>query len=280
MAETLILGSAGMLARAVRQRLQARGQPFSAPPESELDIVRPQDLARHIDAPVRWVINCAAWTDVDGAETEEHAATRLNGTAVELVAARCAEVGATLVHYSTDYVFDGAGTAPYPVDAPRNPVNAYGRSKLAGELSLERSACRYYLVRTSWLYAPWGKNFVLTMQRLVKEREQLRVVHDQVGRPTNALWLAEATLRLLQAAEPGAYHVTDGGQCSWFELTRYIATQLGSSCTIEPCTSADFPRPAPRPAYSVLDLSKTEQAIGQAPHYTENVKAALEQAQA
>ena len=278
MARLLLVGSSGMLARALRQQLQARHCEFEAPPESELDITRGDRIERFVTSSVSVVLNCAAWTDVDGAESNEEAATLINGNAVEQLALRAAQVGATLVHYSTDYVFDGSATRPYPVDAVRNPVNAYGRSKLAGELALQRSGCRYYLLRTSWLYAPWGNNFVLTMRRLVRERRRLSVVDDQVGRPTSALWLATATLELLNVAEPGIYHVADGGQCSWFELTQLIAEALGAQCRIEPCTSADFPRPARRPAYGVLDLSKTEQAIGPAPSYRDAVRGVLEQA--
>lgn len=278
MSELLITGSAGMLARALREALAVRGVTFAAPREDLLDITSAESIAEHVTDETTTVLNCAGYTDVDGAEKHEAEATRVNGTAVELLARRCREVGATLVHYSTDYVFDGAATEPYPVDAPREPLGAYGRSKLAGELALEQSGARYFLLRTSWLYAPWGKNFVLTMARLVREKPTLKVVDDQQGRPTSALWLAEATLRLLAKAEPGTYHVTDEGFCSWFELSRAIACQLGNRCEVQPCTTAEFPRPAPRPTYSVLDLAKTRAALGELPQWTTNLTAVLDAA--
>ena len=275
MTKILIAGSAGMLARAVREAIEARGTAYVAPPEDDLDITRAESIAGHITGDTQVVINCAAYTDVDGAEEHEDQATLINGTAVGLLAKRCAETDTTLVHVSTDYVFNGTATEPYPVDAPREPLGAYGRSKLAGELALEKSGCRYYLIRTSWLYAPWGKNFVLTMADLVQHKPELCVVDDQMGRPASAQWLAEATLSLLDKAEPGTYHVTDDGQCSWFELSRAIACQLGSRCEVRPCTTDEFPRPAKRPSYSVLDLGTTRAALGELPQWTDNLAAVL-----
>jgi len=215
---------------------------------------------------------------VDGAETQEGLATVVNGHAVGALARRCADLGATLVHCSTDYVFDGEARAPYSVDHPRAPLNAYGRGKALGEELLEQSGARYLLLRTSWLYAPWGKNFVLTMRELLRARDTVNVVDDQVGRPTSAQYLAQRSLELLRADCTGTFHVTDGGQCSWFGLAAHIAMRIGSSCRIEPCTTAEFPRPARRPAYSVLDLSRTETAIGPSQTWEQNLDRVLRQA--
>jgi dTDP-4-dehydrorhamnose reductase len=223
------------------------------------------------------VINCAAFTDVDGAEDHEGAATAINGDGVGRLARRCADVGAVLVHYSTDYVFDGQAHEPYVAEHPRAPINAYGRSKARGEELLVAAGGPHILLRTSWLYAPWGKNFVLTMRDLTRSRSKLNVVADQVGRPTSAQYLARRSLELLRAEGRGTFHVTDGGMCSWYELAREVAAIVDADCRIEPCTSADFPRPAPRPAYSVLDLTRVESVLGPSRPWRENVRAVLAQ---
>jgi dTDP-4-dehydrorhamnose reductase len=267
----VVVGATGMLGRAFQALLAREGLAFRAVDVPELDLTNAESVARSVADGVRTVINCAAFTDVDGAEEREDVARAINGDGVALLARRCRDVGATLVHYSTDYVFEGHAERPYAVDHPRAPLNAYGRSKAAGEQALEQSGCRHLLIRTSWLYAPWGKNFVLTIRQLARTRDSLAVVSDQVGRPTSAEYLAERSLALLRAGGTGAFHVTDGGQCSWFELARAIAQLSGASCHVEPCTTADFPRPAPRPAYSVLDLSRTEALIGPSRPWQENL---------
>lgn len=273
----LVIGGGGMLGRAVQAALRSRGVAFDAPGRDELDLLNPIS----IDASVPGhsvVINCAAWTDVDGAEADEPAAARLNGGAVGDVAAACLRHGATLVHYSTDYVFDGRGTRPYPVDAPINPVNAYGRSKAIGEHLISearRDGLSAMILRTSWLYAPWGKNFVRTIARAARERNTLRVVNDQRGRPTSSEHLAEATLAMLDAGARGVFHVTDGGEATWFDFAARIAATANPACRVEPCTTAEFPRPAARPAYSVLDLSRTEALIGARPQWRERLSGVL-----
>ena len=178
------------------------------------------------------------------------------------MAERCRVVGAKLLHYSTDYVFDGTASEPYRTDHPRSPVNAYGRSKALGEELIERSGVEHLLVRSSWLYAPWAKNFVLTIRELAKARPNLRVVDDQRGRPTDSRKLAEVSLALTEQGNRGVFHVTDGGECSWFELAELIAEVVNPDCRVEPCTTDEFPRPAARPAYSVLDISATERVVG------------------
>ncbi|MEM7435728.1 MAG: dTDP-4-dehydrorhamnose reductase [Myxococcota bacterium] len=262
MPEFVVTGAGGMLGRSWTRRLEASGAGHLAAPRSLLDITDDDAVARTVTKGTRWVINCAAWTDVDGAEAEVEAANEANGHAVGRLATRCKEVGAALVHYSTDYVFDGRANRPYLTDHRRNPVNAYGRSKALGEELLESSGVDFLLVRSSWLYAPWGKNFVLTMRDLTQSRPALRVVDDQRGRPSSCDHIADATLGLIERGERGVFHVCDGGECTWFELASQVRDLVAPTCVIEPCTSEEFPRPAPRPPYSVLDLSKAEQSLG------------------
>jgi dTDP-4-dehydrorhamnose reductase len=179
------------------------------------------------------------------------------------------------VHFSTDYVFSGDATEPYAVDESRKPLNAYGRSKALGEELLEDSGAAYLLIRTSWLYAPWGKNFVRTMVDLGRSRPQVRVVDDQRGRPTSAEHLCSATLQLLASEARGVFHVTDGGEASWYEFARAIFALARCSAKLEPCSSQEFPRPAPRPSYSVLDLSETEKRLGPAPLWQANLESVI-----
>ena len=267
----LLLGGGGMLGRAWAQRLDARDIAYHAPTHAQLDLCDLTAMARQVTADFPLVVNCAAWTDVDGAEANEAAATKLNGDAVGALGRRCAAVNALLVHYSTDYIFDGSASKPYGVDHPTSPVNAYGRSKLKGETLLGESGCPHLLVRTSWLYAPWGKNFVRTIARLACERPTLSVVNDQRGRPTSCEHLAAATLKLLEQNKTGAWHITDGGACTWYEFAKEIAQYVHPQCKVEPCSTNEFPRPAKRPAYSVLDITRTEAALGPMPDWRDNL---------
>jgi dTDP-4-dehydrorhamnose reductase len=255
--------------------LRARGVPFVSVGRERLDLSQPGQVAQGLPDSARLVVNCAAYCDVERAEDEEPKASRVNGEAVGELSHRCRELGATLVHYSTDYVFDGQGNVPYTPTAARAPLSAYGRSKALGEVALETSGADSLLVRTSWLYAPWAKNFVLTMRRLGQEKPLLRVVDDQRGRPTSATSLARATWALLEKRQRGTVHVCDDGECTWFEFARWVVQVSGGSARVEPCSSAEYPQKALRPRYSVMDLSATERVIGALPHWRENVKAAL-----
>ena len=208
---------------------------------------------------------------VDGAESDEDAAQSLNAEAVGCLAQRCAEARAFLLHFSTDYVFPGTGDRPWRPDEPVAPPNAYGRTKAAGEALLQSSGAQHLIVRTSWLYAPWGKNFVRTMTRLLRDRSTIEVVNDQIGRPTSAEHLADTCLRLLVRGCVGVSHVTDGGVCTWHGLALEIGRLIGSDCRVEPCTTDAFPRPATRPAYGVLDLSDTESQLGPMPDWRQNL---------
>ena len=258
----VVLGASGMLGRATREALAARGIRHSAFTRREVDLAALSDLGDRIPAGTGTVINCAAWTNVDAAETHEDEASRVNGHAVGELARHCRSIGAVLVHFSTDYVFDGRAQAPYELNHPRAPLNAYGRSKALGEREIEASGCQYLLIRTSWVYAPWGKNFVRTIVGLAKKRPTLRVVNDQRGRPSSAEQLARTSLALLGVGARGPYHACDAGECTWFEFARAAVAELGLECVVEPCTSAEFPSPAVRPSYSVLDLSATVARIG------------------
>lgn len=271
----LLIGGSGMLGRAWRELLGKASIEFAAPSHADLDISDPASIESHITGKHPVVINCSAWTDVDGAETNPQGAKALNGDAVALLATRCGRVGATLVHYSTDYVFNGHGSAPYPTDTPIEPINVYGSTKAMGELALQRSGCRYLLIRTSWLYAPWSKNFVRTIANACKQKPSLKVVSDQSGRPTSSEHLADLTLRLLQRGATGIYHGSDGGQCTWFDFASEIARIINPACIVEPCATSDFPRPARRPAYSVFDLSKTENELGPMPDWRTNLQSVL-----
>lgn len=273
----LLIGADGMLGRAFSELFAREGIAFRPLKYPEIDLTSDASMAQALSVPTGVVVNCAAWTDVDGAETREAEANAVNGTGVGRLANACAKQGALLIHYSTDYVFSGEATAPYPVDAPGEPVNAYGRSKALGEQLLAASGCNYLLLRTSWLYAPWAKNFVRTIADLAKKRDHLRVVEDQWGRPTSAEHLARTSLALQrQLGTPGrelrrTFHVTDGGACNWFEFARAIAAQVAPQCRVNPCLAAEFPRPARRPRYSVLDIADTEVEVGPMPLWQDNL---------
>jgi len=270
-AEIVLISPRGMLGRAFAAELRGRDIPFEIAARPSFDVTRPQDIARGLGAHVRCVINCSAYTDVDGAETHEAEAHAVNAQAVQLLAQRCKELGALLVHFSTDYVFNGCSTTPYRTTDQREPQNAYGRSKARGEELLEAAGCEYLLIRTSWLYAPWGKNFVDTIARFGRERPRLRVVDDQRGRPTSAQYLAQRSLALIDRQARGIFHVTDGGECTWYDFAREIVVASGGGAVVDPCTYAEYQRPAPRPAYSVLDLTRTEALLGTSSPWQSNL---------
>lgn len=210
------------------------------------------------------VINCAAWTKVDLAETEREAAFRANAVGPGLLAAACRDAGVFLVHVSTDYVFDGSATAPIPESAPTNPIGVYGASKLAGEEAVREACERHAIVRTSWLYGQDGPNFVLTMLRLGAEREELRVVGDQRGAPTWTGHLAPALLRLVERDAPGTYHLSNSGETTWADFAAAIMDAAHLRAQVTPITTAEYGAPAPRPAYSLLD-NAAWRALGEAP---------------
>lgn len=271
----LVLGRSGMVGRAWCEMLGSQAIEYTALARPDFDLSDPASIDRAFESSFDLVVNAAAWTDVDGAESDEAGANQANAYGVEQMAKRCKESGAFLITYSTDYVFGGDASSPYPIDAPIQPLNAYGRSKALGE-SLLRGACEdHLLIRTSWVHAPWGKNFVLTMRSLMQSRDELSVVDDQHGRPSSAFTLASRSLELYLRGAEGTWHLTDAGECTWFGLASEIRDQLGSSCLINPCTSDAFPRPAKRPAYSTLDISATERLIGLLPRWERGVEQSL-----
>jgi dTDP-4-dehydrorhamnose reductase len=202
------------------------------------------------------VVNCAAWTDVDGAETDEEGATRINGAGAGNVAAAAPYV----VHVSSDYVFDGFATQPYTEADPTGPRSAYGRSKLAGEVAVA-AAGDHAIVRSAWLFGTHGKNFVATMLKLAEDRDEVDVVADQIGCPTFTGHLGPALVEIAEQRLSGILHVAGGGRCSWQELAQATFDEAGVSCTANPVTTAEFPRPAPRPAWSVLASTRPEAPV-------------------
>jgi dTDP-4-dehydrorhamnose reductase len=275
MTPILLISPDGMLGRAHQALLTRRKLAFEAVSYPEFDLCNADNVQRTIDSRFRTVINCSGFTDVDAAETREAEAHAVNAEGVQRLAQRCRATSALLLHYSTDYVFDGKAKTPYATQAPRRPQTAYGRSKARGEELLIASGCEHLLIRTSWLYAAWGKNFVDTIARLGQQQPSLRVVDDQRGRPTSAEHLAERSLLLLERGARGIFHVTDAGECSWFEFACAIVAASGGSARVEPCTTAEFTRPASRPSYSVLDLSATDALIGPARDWHSNLNDVL-----
>ena len=230
---------------------------------AELDVTRPETLARRFDLErPDVVINCAAWTDVDGAETAEAAATAVNGEGAGNVARAAAESGARIVHVSTDYVFDGTKREPWLESDVVNPIGAYGRSKLAGEEQVAAATDEHAIVRTAWLFGAGGRNFVDTMLALGQERDEVSVVTDQVGSPTWSVHLAEALVELAERrGDVGILHAAGAGACSWYELAVEVFDRAGVRCRVLPTTAARFPRVAPRPAYSVLGSERDDAPV-------------------
>lgn len=248
----LVTGANGMLGRDLQEALG--GHEVTALGRADLDVTDPEA----VDAAVSEhdaVVNCAAYTKVDDAEAHEAEAYAVNATGPANLAAACARRGARLVTISTDYVFDGTATSPYEEDRPRDPLNAYGRTKAAGEeLALQRHPGGTYVVRTAWLYGAHGPNFARTMLQLAASRDTWSVVDDQVGQPTWTADLAAQIVRLLESEAPaGVYHGTNSGEATWYEFARAVLEEAGLDPErIQPTDSSAFVRPAPRPAYSVL----------------------------
>lgn len=251
MRNVLVTGSSGQLG----SRLLDLAPPhwrIAAPDSQALDL-RDGAAIRSVvaEAGADVVLNCAAYTDVDGAQADEQTAWQVNADAPAVLAAACSRLGARLVHVSTDYVFDGHASSPYPEDATVSGLGVYGRSKAAGETEVLGAGGT--VVRTAWLYAPGPRNFVATMLRLAATGQPLRVVDDQIGQPTYADDLARQIIAMIEGDVPaGVYHGTNSGQTSWFGFAREILRVWGMQAVVEPVTSEEFPRPAPRPSYSVL----------------------------
>lgn len=223
------------------------------------------------------IVNCAAYTNVDKAESDEAMAELVNSTAVRNLAVAMKEVGGTLFHVSTDYVFGCDGNTPRTEDMPLNPLGVYGRTKLHGEQAISEVGCKALIFRTAWLYSEFGNNFLKTMLRLTAEKEQLNVVFDQVGTPTYAGDLALAIFSIIEAGvyegNEGIYHFSNEGVCSWYDFAVEIANAAGNAvCRINPCHSSEFPSPVTRPSYSVLDKTKIKKTFDiDIPHWRDSM---------
>lgn len=272
----LITGAAGMLGSDVRAATLAAGHEPIALARAELDITDAVAVTEAVgEARPDVVINCAAWTDVDGAEVDEADAAAINATGAGHVAAAAQAAGAWTVHISTDYVFAGDHATPYVESDPVAPASGYGRTKLAGERAVAAAApARHTIVRTAWLFGHHGACFPRTILRLARERDTLSVVDDQIGCPTFTGHLAPALVALAAAPVPGVVHVAAAGECSWFAFAKEIVTAAAVTCEVRPCTTAEFPRPAPRPAYSVL-RSERGDAVPGLPHWRDGLTAYL-----
>jgi dTDP-4-dehydrorhamnose reductase len=256
-----ISGAAGMLGQDLMVAVRAAGHDPVGFPRAELDVTD----AAAVTAALRYsrpdvVVNCAAWTNVDGAEEDEDGATAVNGAGAGNVARAAAAHAAWTIHISSDYVFDGAKRSPYVESDPVRPLSAYGRSKLAGEEAVALEAPgRHTIVRSSWLFGAGGPCFPATIRRLAAERDELKVVDDQVGCPTFTGHLAAALVEIAVQRPVGIVHVAGGSACSWYEFAREIVAAAGVSCEVRPCTTSEMPRPATRPTYSVLRSERGEQ---------------------
>jgi dTDP-4-dehydrorhamnose reductase len=270
----LVCGAGGMLGRDVVRAAETANHEVVGLPRGDLDVTDAEAVAAAVSSAAPGaVVNCAAYTNVDGAEEAPEEAMRVNAEAARHVAAAAAEAGAAVVYPSTDYVFDGRRDAPYVESDEPGPLSSYGRSKLAGERETASANPRAFVVRTSWLFGTGGRNFVETMLTLGREQGQVVVVRDQVGSPTYTGHLAEGIVRLLDSRAYAVHHMSGGGECSWYEFAVEIFDQAGVDCRVLSCTTEEFPRPAPRPAHSVLE-SEWDGAI-ELPHWREGLRAYL-----
>ena len=288
----LLTGKTGQVGRELAPLLHRLGE-LTVLDRRQLDLAKPDEIRRVIrGARPDLIVNAAAYTAVDGAESDEPAARAINADAPGIMAEEARKLGARLVHYSTDYVFDGAGRTPYQEDDPVNPLNVYGRTKLQGERAIQQAGAAYLIFRTGWVYARQGRNFLLTVLRLAAEKEELRIVRDQTGAPTSSAEIAAATVKVLSqiyspangplspSTSEGIYHMTAGGETNWYSFAKRIL-ELASSQSrpgdwvtgatnnrpliarrITPIATQEFPTPARRPAYSVLGNRKLNDAFG------------------
>ena len=263
----LVTGGSGQLGSALRLAAAESNHHFVFTDVEELDITSADALDAFFECErVDVVVNCAAYTAVEKAEENEAQADLINHKAVALLAEKCRANSATLIHISTDYIFSGEADAPYTEECAPAPINAYGRTKLAGERVVVESGCRYLILRTSWLYSEFGNNFFKTMQSLTATRPEVKVVADQMGTPTYAGDLAVAITYIINSGQLdkcGIYHYSNEGVCSWYDFACEIARLCGhTDCKVTPCTTEEFPTKARRPRYSVLDKSKFIAAFG------------------
>ncbi|MBR8827148.1 MAG: dTDP-4-dehydrorhamnose reductase [Gomphosphaeria aponina SAG 52.96 = DSM 107014] len=270
----LLTGITGQVGQELQDLLPSQGEIIGLGRE-KMDLAKPDSIAQVIEEiKPDVIVNASAYTAVDKAETEVELAQAINGEAPRMMAASATKLGAKLVHISTDYVFDGQKNTPYQEDDPTNPLGSYGKSKLAGEIGVAGSGANHVILRTAWVYGSRGHgNFVKTMLRLGKEREEIRVVADQVGSPSWSKDIAAAIVGLIESQAEGIYHFTNSGVASWYDLAVAIfeeAEKIGYPLKIQrvvPITTSEYPTPAKRPAYSVLSQKKITQVLGNYPNY-------------
>ena len=274
----LITGANGQLGSEMRRLGEVSPNTYIYTDVAELDITNGDAVAAFVkENAVDIIVNCAAYTNVDKAESDEATAELINATAVENLAKAIKAVNGTLFHISTDYVFGNEGNTPRTEDMPLNPLGVYGRTKLRGEQAVAAVGCKAIIIRTAWLYSEFGNNFLKTMLRLTAEREQLNVVFDQVGTPTYAGDLALAIFSIIEGGvyegNEGVYHFSNEGVCSWYDFATEIAIAAGNTvCKVQPCHSSEFPSPVTRPAFSVLDKSKIKNTFGiEIPHWRDSM---------
>jgi dTDP-4-dehydrorhamnose reductase len=282
MKNILVTGAYGQLGNEVR--ILSANYPeynFMFTDVDSLDITDKNELIDFVTGnDIRYIINCAAYTAVDKAEDDSELCEKINATAVKNLGLAAAEAGAGIIHVSTDYVFDGTSCHPYSEDMPTKPCSVYGKTKLKGEKNLLKACPNAIIIRTAWLYSPFGNNFVKTMIKLGSERESLTVIFDQVGTPTYALDLADAILKAMDQTidtdheKGGVYHFSNEGVCSWYDFTIKIHKIAGiKTCKVNPIETKDYPTKAARPHYSVLNKSKIKQTFNiSIPHWEESLK--------
>ena len=283
----VVTGSLGQLGYELMRRAKESQHTyiFTDVRESELttslDITDAEAVEAFIGEDVDVIINCAAYTDVNRAESDEAMAQKINSDAPGNLARAALKADALLIHISTDYVFDGKGYLPYNEESQTGPLSAYGRTKLSGEKAVEESGCRYMIFRTAWLYSLTGRNFFLTMADLTASKPMLKVVYDQVGTPTYAADLAFLIAHIIEENKldrTGLYHYTNEGVCSWYDFTKEINDLLGHTCNVMPCRTEEFPTPAARPHYSVLEKKKVRETFGlEIPHWKESLRLAVKE---
>lgn len=282
----LVTGANGQLGHEMQRMAKSSNHNYIftdvADGNEKLDITNLEDIRNMVKKnDVDIIVNCAAYTNVDKAESDYDTANLINNTAAGNLAAAMKEVGGTLIHISTDYVFQGDRNTPCQEDWATNPLGVYGKTKLAGEKAIEATGCNHIIIRTAWLYSQWGKNFVKTMQSLTASHDTLKVVFDQVGTPTFAGDLADVIAHIInsgQTDKTGIYHFSNEGVCSWYDFAKMICKLSGNTCDINPCYSEEFPSPVKRPHFSVLDKKKIRDTFGiKVPYWTDSLEVCMKQ---
>ncbi len=283
MNNVLITGANGQLGSELREICRNDDNfQFFFTDVDELDITNKQNIDDFLEKnKIQFVVNCAAYTQVDRAEDDEERADLINHIAVKYLAESCKKYDAFFLHISTDYVFSGKNNIPYSECFEAEPIGVYGLTKLDGEKAIENSSCKYIIIRTSWLYSSFGSNFVKTISRLVKEKEELKVIFDQVGTPTYAYDLAEMILTILKSKDyfkkQGVYHFSNEGVCSWYDFAVQIRNLVGAKCEIIPCHSDEFPAKVKRPNFSVLDKTKIKETFNyKIPYWLDSLRTCMD----